>query len=162
MVLFEPKQIQKIYLKFQMFKILKIKGNMNAGYRGDELIGYMVRTFILDRNAHILDVGAGTGLLALNLVKDGYFNIDAMDMAEKMLKKARERSLYKNYFLEGVFGDKQTSLEESKSKKPFIQYFIYFVFSRFLIEIFWLDYSIPHSRITGHVIHQNVCLSKLS
>ncbi|CAG5121917.1 unnamed protein product [Candidula unifasciata] len=42
----------------------------------------------------ILDIGAGTGLVGVELVKLGYKNIDAVDAAEGMLNVAKERNIY--------------------------------------------------------------------
>jgi ubiquinone/menaquinone biosynthesis C-methylase UbiE len=45
-------------------------------------------------DAKILDVGAGTGLAGVELVKRGYKNLDAVDAADKLLEVARERNIY--------------------------------------------------------------------
>ena len=51
----------------------------------------------------ILDVGAGTGLVAQHLKKHGFSNIDALDSSAEMLSVARENSLYTNY-IQGELG----------------------------------------------------------
>ncbi|BFZ18653.1 hypothetical protein BsWGS_21692 [Bradybaena similaris] len=45
-------------------------------------------------DAKILDIGAGTGLVAEELIQRGYKNIDAVDAAEGMLKVAEEKNIY--------------------------------------------------------------------
>lgn len=50
----------------------------------------------------ILDLGAGTGLAAVELKKHGFTNIDAIDVSQGMLDKAREKNVYKNYICEAV------------------------------------------------------------
>ncbi|MFO7754150.1 MAG: class I SAM-dependent methyltransferase [Desulfobacteraceae bacterium] len=50
-----------------------------------------------DKDAHILDAGCGTGLVAEKLVEMGYKNIDALDYSEEMLEEAEKKGLYKNY-----------------------------------------------------------------
>ncbi|NES81684.1 MAG: class I SAM-dependent methyltransferase [Moorea sp. SIO1G6] len=48
-----------------------------------------------NKNATILDAGAGTGLVGEALAKQGYTNLTAADLSEKMLAIARERQVYK-------------------------------------------------------------------
>ncbi len=43
----------------------------------------------------ILDAGAGTGLVGEALAQQGYTNITAVDLSEKMLAIAKEREVYK-------------------------------------------------------------------
>lgn len=47
------------------------------------------------KNFKVLDVAAGTGLLGLELNKLGYQNIDALDMSQEMLNRARNKNIYK-------------------------------------------------------------------
>ena len=53
-------------------------------------------------NIKILDLGAGTGTVGLDLSKHGYTNVDAIDVSKKMLDKAKEKHVYKNYICEAV------------------------------------------------------------
>lgn len=48
-------------------------------------------------NAKTLDVGAGTGLVGLELHRLGYTSIDAMDMSQGMLQQARSKQVYQNF-----------------------------------------------------------------
>ncbi|XP_071157824.1 methyltransferase-like protein 27 [Mytilus edulis] len=48
----------------------------------------------------ILDIGAGTGLVAEMLRKSGFQKIDALDPSKGMLEKAKEKNLYRNYVCE--------------------------------------------------------------
>ena len=45
-------------------------------------------------DVRILDVGCGTGLVAEQLHKHGYKNIDGVDFSPEMLKLAKEKGLY--------------------------------------------------------------------
>jgi len=45
-------------------------------------------------DAHILDAGAGTGLVGIELARLGYCNIDGMDMSQGMLDEARKKGVY--------------------------------------------------------------------
>ncbi|NES72605.1 MAG: methyltransferase domain-containing protein, partial [Okeania sp. SIO2D1] len=47
------------------------------------------------KDATILDAGAGTGLVGQALAQEGYTNLTAVDLSEKMLAIAKEREVYK-------------------------------------------------------------------
>ncbi|MGB5633971.1 MAG: methyltransferase domain-containing protein [Waterburya sp.] len=47
-----------------------------------------------NKNAAILDAGAGTGLVGQALAKQGYTNLTAVDLSEKMLNIAKEKQVY--------------------------------------------------------------------
>ncbi|XP_060557622.1 uncharacterized protein LOC132718037 [Ruditapes philippinarum] len=53
-------------------------------------------------NTTILDIGAGTGLVAKELRKHGFQHIDALEPSEAMLDEARKNNLYENYFVEFI------------------------------------------------------------
>ncbi|XP_034332750.2 methyltransferase-like protein 27 [Magallana gigas] len=57
----------------------------------------------------ILDIGAGTGLVAEELTKKGFKVFDALDPSSGMLEKAREKGLYRNYIYE-VIGSKPLNI----------------------------------------------------
>ena len=52
----------------------------------------------LDKSAKIIDVACGTGAVALELVPEGYTNIDGLDPMKGYLEVAKERKLYQEYF----------------------------------------------------------------
>jgi len=52
-----------------------------------------------DRAARILDVGAGTGLAGIELRRLGYGDVSAVDFSQAMLDVARERDLYRAYWV---------------------------------------------------------------
>ena len=45
----------------------------------------------------VLDVGAGTGVLAQALLYKGKFSIEATDISEAMLEVAKTKNIYENY-----------------------------------------------------------------
>ena len=51
--------------------------------------------FGADKNMRILDAGAGTGIIGEMLVKQGYTNIDALDISQNMLNEAKKKNVYK-------------------------------------------------------------------
>ncbi|XP_060558746.1 ubiquinone biosynthesis O-methyltransferase-like [Ruditapes philippinarum] len=61
-------------------------------------------------SVRILDIGAGTGLVAKELRQQGFKNIDALEPQETMLNEARKLNLYENYF--------QTFITEKPSDIP--------------------------------------------
>ena len=50
----------------------------------------------------IIDVGAGTGLIGIELQKLGYTNLHALDISTEMLKEAKKRNIYKRFFCVGL------------------------------------------------------------
>ena len=48
------------------------------------------------KDAHVLDAGAGTGLVGIELARLGYKNIDGMDMSQGMLDEARQKGVYRD------------------------------------------------------------------
>ncbi len=49
-----------------------------------------------NKNAAILDAGAGTGLVGQALAQQGYTNLTAVDLSENMLAIAKERQVYQS------------------------------------------------------------------
>lgn len=48
-----------------------------------------------NKNIKILDAGAGTGLIGEMLAKQGYTNVDGLDISQEMLKVAAKKNVYK-------------------------------------------------------------------
>lgn len=63
-------------------------------------------------NVRILDVAAGTGLVAKELREFGFRHIDALEPSEAMLKEAKKAHLYENYFIEYI-SQSQTTISEN-------------------------------------------------
>ncbi|KAK3101073.1 hypothetical protein FSP39_000742 [Pinctada imbricata] len=49
-------------------------------------------------NISILDIGAGTGLVASELRKVGFNIIDGLDPSQGMLEKAKQKDVYRNLY----------------------------------------------------------------
>ncbi|XP_062597730.1 methyltransferase-like protein 27 [Saccostrea cucullata] len=59
------------------------------------------RSFLSSKDTiQIIDVAAGTGLVAEELVKKGFKQIHALDPSENMLQKARMKNIYQKFFCE--------------------------------------------------------------
>ena len=55
----------------------------------------LVLAELFDSPGPVLDVGAGTGLVAEHLVGRGTFDVDALDLSPEMLAVARSKGLYR-------------------------------------------------------------------
>lgn len=67
-------------------------------YNGAKLVVEQFLTLNLAKDSKILDLAAGTGLVGLELSKNGYTNIDALDGSAEMLAVAKEGQNYRNVF----------------------------------------------------------------
>ncbi|XP_053404716.1 uncharacterized protein LOC123555280 [Mercenaria mercenaria] len=56
----------------------------------------------LRANVRVLDVGAGTGLVAVELRNRGFKHIDALDQSEAILSIAKASDLYENYIVDYI------------------------------------------------------------
>jgi predicted TPR repeat methyltransferase len=75
----------------------------------------MCSVFLTDKNACILDVGAGTGLVGVHLRQQSFTCIDGLEPSESMLGVAKSKNIYRDLFNEGVDADKPTSLPSGTS-----------------------------------------------
>lgn len=65
------------------------------GYCSPEIVADAVCRQFGNRGAHLLDVGAGTGLLGENLYRRGYRNLHGMDASQGMLIQAARKGVYR-------------------------------------------------------------------
>ncbi|XP_037042536.1 uncharacterized protein LOC119078911 [Bradysia coprophila] len=65
-------------------------------YNGHKLAVNHFVEFGVPKDAKILDLAAGTGLVGFELSENGYTNIDALDGSDEMLVVAKERNCYQN------------------------------------------------------------------
>ena len=63
-------------------------------YRTPDLLADLFAERRGDISGPVLDIGAGTGLVAEGLRKRGVTNVDALDICEKMLAVANDKGLY--------------------------------------------------------------------
>ena len=64
-------------------------------YIGPASIAALLADSIEDREARVLDIGCGTGLVAQNLVRHGFRTIDGLDFSPEMLAVAQAKSIYR-------------------------------------------------------------------
>ena len=85
-----------------------------SGYEAPILtVQYFSETFPKESRdeAKVLDIGAGTGMVARGLRAEGFRHIDALDASEAMLSVARRDNLYDNYHCEFLSDEKLSCLE---------------------------------------------------
>ncbi|MFQ5545757.1 MAG: class I SAM-dependent DNA methyltransferase [Acidiferrobacterales bacterium] len=64
------------------------------GYVGPQRVADIAAARCRDPNAHILDVGCGTGLVGQRLAYLGYTKLDGLDFSQEMLDVARTKNVY--------------------------------------------------------------------
>jgi predicted TPR repeat methyltransferase len=64
------------------------------GWRSPRIAAEFVNKYV-SKDGRILDAGAGTGLVGCCLHKLGYTDLLAIDLSEEMLRKARNKKVYK-------------------------------------------------------------------
>ena len=67
----------------------------DLGYRTPQHVADVVGHHIEDRGAHLLDVGAGTGLLGEALYQRGFRHLMGMDASHGMLTQAARKGIYR-------------------------------------------------------------------
>lgn len=56
----------------------------------------LLTKYVPSRHARILDAGCGTGLVGSLLAKQGYDNLEGLDLSTGMLEQARQKRCYRN------------------------------------------------------------------
>ena len=64
------------------------------GYQAHIIAANALANQLVDRSAHIADLGCGTGLVAEALVHHGFEHIDGFDASHNMLEEARVKGVY--------------------------------------------------------------------
>ncbi|XP_052806198.1 uncharacterized protein LOC128235416 [Mya arenaria] len=104
-------QSQEAYVKWTSTYEQDLK---SEGYRAPEMTSKYVCDVIPKESRasmRLLDIGAGTGLVAKLLRERGFRCIDALEPNDTMLQEARKQGLYENYFVEYIT-PQPTSLPE--------------------------------------------------
>ena len=68
----------------------------NFGYQAPARSVDLLRKYLLNKEAVVLDAGCGTGLVGQLLVKAGGVQIDGADYSESMLAEAQSKQCYQN------------------------------------------------------------------
>jgi len=67
------------------------------GWLGPQRAVKLFSNHVPEKEAMILDAGAGTGLVGALLSKQGYDNLVAMDLSKGMLEEAQNKNVYKEF-----------------------------------------------------------------
>lgn len=67
----------------------------DVGWTGHMALAAVIARYLSPRT-HLLDAGAGTGMLGDKLVEHGFDNMDANDLSPGMLNRARRKGIYKD------------------------------------------------------------------
>ena len=67
------------------------------GYNYPTHIAQVLHATSGPEDSPILDVGAGTGLVAQEILKNGNYVIDAIDISEEMLAESSSKGIYRNH-----------------------------------------------------------------
>ena len=100
-----------------MFGLFLQDVEINRGYIGHEnsakILANALKQFKFSEDSRILDVGAGTGLVAEALAKRKFTNIDALDASEAILKEAEKKEIYKNCYVDVLGPNRRLKLEDN-------------------------------------------------
>ena len=64
------------------------------GYLSPQKAAKLLALYVTNKNAHILDVGTGTGLVGKELAQLGFSDIDGIDFSAPMLEMAQKTGVY--------------------------------------------------------------------
>jgi len=67
------------------------------GWLGPQRAVEFLMRHVPDKEARILDAGAGTGLVGVFLSRQGYQDLAAMDLSKGMLEEARKKNAYREF-----------------------------------------------------------------
>ncbi|XP_013412045.1 methyltransferase-like protein 27 isoform X2 [Lingula anatina] len=102
---------QSVSVKSMSVKSASVSKDLNPeSYLGpkmaaEALTSYVERSGWSKGKIRVLDVGAGTGFVAIQLANRGFKRMDALDPSEGMLEKAKTRGVYENFIQEFLTPD---------------------------------------------------------
>lgn len=101
----DNKTLEKVYTAENHEELMDAYKDWAVDYDADTVgtFGYVAHLesaralcqVVKDRNAAILDAGAGTGLVGEELNKRGYTRLDALDYSREMLEEAEKKGVYR-------------------------------------------------------------------
>jgi len=66
-------------------------------YQSPQTVAGMLADHLADRQAMVLDIGCGTGLLGRGLAQRGFTTIDGLDLSPEMMRVAQRRGAYRHF-----------------------------------------------------------------
>jgi len=77
----------------------------NYGYCAPRIAAQVSAEEMNDRQASVVDIGCGTGLVGLELAGHGFATIDGVDISSGMLARAEATGIYRTLLLQDAEGD---------------------------------------------------------
>jgi predicted TPR repeat methyltransferase len=68
-------------------------------YLSPQTVARLLADHLADRQAEVLDIGCGTGLLGQGLAGHGFTTIDGLDVSPEMVQVAQRRGVYRNFIV---------------------------------------------------------------
>jgi len=68
-------------------------------YLSPQTVARLLADHLADRQAEVLDIGCGTGLLGQGLAGHGFTTIDGLDVSPEMMQVAQRRGVYRNFIV---------------------------------------------------------------
>ncbi len=69
------------------------------GFKSPMAAAEFLEKYVPDKGAVVLDAGAGTGMVGVELARHGFTRITALDMSPGMLETAREKGVYEDFVI---------------------------------------------------------------
>jgi ubiquinone/menaquinone biosynthesis C-methylase UbiE len=66
-------------------------------YQSPQTVARLLAAHLPDRQAAVLDIGCGTGLLGQGLAEHGFGTIDGLDVSPEMMQVAERRGVYRRF-----------------------------------------------------------------
>lgn len=66
-------------------------------YQSPQTVARLLAAHLPDREAAVLDIGCGTGLLGQALAEHGFTSIDGLDVSPEMMQVAQRRGVYRHF-----------------------------------------------------------------
>ena len=95
-------------------------------FETEELVYRVIKRLKNKKNLDIVDLGTGSGCIAISLAKNLNSNVDAVDISEKALKTAKKNAINNNVNINFYLGDMLNPLNKKYdliiSNPPYIAY----------------------------------------
>lgn len=84
---------------------------IDLGYTAHIIVADALANILPNRQASIIDIGCGTGLVAQELNRHGFTQIDGIDISQHMLVHAKAKGIYRNLLIGDMNG--RTSITDN-------------------------------------------------
>ncbi|XP_071949143.1 methyltransferase-like protein 27 [Antedon mediterranea] len=84
---------------------------VTSGYVGPSVTSTLLQKYVTSKEAWIMDIASGTGLVGECLANSGYTNIDAVDGSASSIEEALKKNVYTNLYVQWLGGDNKLNIE---------------------------------------------------